>query len=960
MELNDSCMYYTISDFNSKISSTGKSFSVLHVNCRSIRKKSDSITIFLQSLSIDFDVITFSETWIMDKADAPYFPGYRFELICRQQKKGGGIAIYFKDTLKYELIENFSLISEDIEILTMRFGKVTVNLVYRPPHGHKAKFLQFLDKTLASVTLCNTPYVIIGDINIDMRSGDPYSQEFQTVLSAYGFTNHITLPTRISNQSATVIDICATNVSPDSVISGIISYELSDHLPVFCVIPLAPDQSKVQTHTRLRRKKNAETQELFYKLVEKNDWSSVYNQTDPDAAYDTFLAFLRESFNAAFPLQRLSHRTIKSCRKPWITASLYERIKSKNKLFHDFVRSREPTAFLKYKKYRNTLTSDLKKAKKDYYQMTFERIYDNQRKIWEVVNALTGKYRSGRCIEELTVNGEPLAGKRLADAFNAHFINAGSYERPDVSTDNALTDGPSVPQSIFMRPTDSVEIENLIRKLKRNVASGIDEIGPAELKVVSPLICEVLSYIVNLTLTTGIFPKQLKLAKVTAIFKGGEINNLSNYRPISVLPTLSKIFEGVIHERLTSFFDKHQIIATNQYGFQKHRSTEQALIHIKEKIIVNMESRKYTLGLFLDIQKAFDSIHFDLLLKKLSSCGIRGIALDIVENYLHDRHQIVGINETTSAEMKLKQGVPQGSLLGPLLFLVYINDIVNIPGSSDIIMYADDTNIFFSSNSLTFLETEVNEYLAHLSNWLQQNKLRLNASKTTYIIFRPINKPLIEAVNIKYEGHTIARVKEQKFLGVWFQEELNWSAHVKHLVTALARTVGCLYKISHLVPLWLKRNMYYSLFYSKLTYGILVWGTTTQKNYNQLVVLQKKILRCFENFHGKFRDLPTSPLFVKHSILKADQLYYFRLVQMIHKNKLYVDADAEKRHYCVRRPMRRIPKIRTNYGKQSATYQVPHVLNMLADNLNFNTSPTVFKTGTKLMFIEKKVRYDNH
>lgn len=154
--------------------------------------------------------------------------------------------------------------------------------------------------------------------------------------------------------------------------------------------------------------------------------------------------------------------------------------------------------------------------------------------------------------------------------------------------------------------------------------------------------------------------------------------------------------------------------------------------------------------------------------------------------------------------------------------------------------------------------------------------------------------------------------------------------------------------------------MYYSLFYSKLTYGILVWGTTSRNNYNKLVVLQKKILRCFENFQGKFQDLPTSPLFSKHSILRADQLYYFRLLQMVHKNKLYVDGDAENRHYCVRRPIRRTPKTRTNYGKQSATYQVPHVLNILADNLNFSTSATVFKTETKVMFIEKKVRYDNH
>lgn len=270
-----------------------------------------------------------------------------------------------------------------------------------------------------------------------------------------------------------------------------------------------------------------------------------------------------------------------------------------------------------FKKYRNALTTDLRKAKGHYYQNLFECVYNNPRRIWEAANSITSRKKASDKITQLVVNGETLSGEGLANAINTHFVDAGSYNTNVNVCDGTMPMEATLSQSVFLRPTDSIEIANLINKLKNNVTPGVDELGSNEIKLISPLICEALSYIINLTLTTGVFPKQLKIAKVTAVYKGGDVNALSNCRPISVLPAISKIFESIIYDRLVSFFERHQVITQCQYGFRKHRSTKQALVHIKDKIIENMESRKYTLGLFLDIQKAFDSIQFDLLHHKL-------------------------------------------------------------------------------------------------------------------------------------------------------------------------------------------------------------------------------------------------------------------------------------------------------------------------------------------------------
>lgn len=381
------------------------------------------------------------------------------------------------------------------------------------------------------------------------------------------------------------------------------------------------------------------------------------------------------------------------------------------------------------------------------------------------------------------------------------------------------------------------------------------------------------------------------------------------------------------------------------------------MCYIKDSILTNIDSKNFTLGLFLDLKKAFDSIKYNILYDKLSRYGVRGVALELIKNYLSHRSQIVQIQNAKSSKLKLTQGVPQGSILGPFLFLVYINDIVTIANSPEIIMYADDTNVFFKSTDLTDLETKANEYLALLSTWLGQNRLQLNIAKTNYVIFRALNKQLSREIVLTFQGHELTRVKEQKFLGVWFQEHLSWNVHVNNLVVELSRAVGCLYKIAPLIPIWLKQNLYNSLFYSRLCYGILVWGTTTKTNYNRIIRLQKMILRIYESYQGPWYQLSTSPLFLKYQMLQANKVYDFKLLQYIHSNALYLDdSSSNEVPYDMRLKRRRTLKTRTNYGTQTTSHQVLMILNKLEGHIEFFTTRNAFKNKVKELLLAQALR----
>lgn len=307
-----------------------------------------------------------------------------------------------------------------------------------------------------------------------------------------------------------------------------------------------------------------------------------------------------------------------------------------------------------------------------------------------------------------------------------------------------------------------------------------------------------------------------------------------------MLPLFSKIIEKIINERFQNFFSRYNVIIKQQYGFQKGKTTELALLHIKEKIIRNIENELFTIGLFIDFSKAFDSIKHDILLSKLEAYGIRGTAHKLITNYLTSRMQYTLYNNSKSAPGLIKYGVPQGSILGPLLFLIYINDIPNIQFTEDLILYADDTNIFFSGADISKLETTINKYLTELSSWLLANGLTLNTNKTKYIVFSSINRAQKTNIELRFQNNLIDRVENHKFIGVWFNQHMNWAHHVNKIRNEISKSIGLLSSAKRLLPENLKYQLYYALIYTKVYYCFLVWGNTTKTNLTYLQLQQKK------------------------------------------------------------------------------------------------------------------------
>jgi hypothetical protein len=456
-------------------------------------------------------------------------------------------------------------------------------------------------------------------------------------------------------------------------------------------------------------------------------------------------------------------------------------------------------------------------------------------------------------------------------------------------------------------------------------------------------IADPLSKIINKSFLMGVFPDKLAIAKVCPIFKNGDKCQFTNYRPISVLPSFSKIFEKVVCNRLIAFFESKNILVDNQFGFRKNRSAYMAILEMYDRISLAIDNREYAIGIFIDLSKAFDTINHSIMIRKLEYYGIRGIALDWFNSYLKSRQQYVFFNGVSSSLKPINCGVPQGSILGPMLFILYINDIVNCSNIWKFILFADDTNLFYKNRDLLELEHVVNVELSKLSVWFKANNLSLNAKKTNFILFgcKNISTPL----KLILDGAILEQVAYTKFLGVFMDQKLNWNQHINYITGKISRGLGMISRVSRFMPFNVMLTLYYSLIYPYLLYCCIAWGGASATALHKLEVLQNRSLRLITQ--SPYRS-SASPLYKRLNILKLSDIYRLQISMFmfrVRESQLpsscmrYCPLNSHS-HYGMRViNMFVMPAFRTNIRERCISVTGPRTWNSL---------PVAFKSSVSL------------
>ena len=937
-----------------------KGIKIAHLNICSLYPKLDQLKIILHDKVLD--ILFISETWLNDTfSDMElHIPGYNFMREDRSSRRGGGLCAYVSD--KY-IVDKISLLPENtpdtephdsgLETLWLKLKLTNTKPIYlcglyRPPDTSQNDCLRDLESQLDGFPL-GSEIIILGDFNINyLVSNSAFKALHGSLVNLRNFFQFIHDITRKTVHSASIIDLAFSNKPHMISSSGVISCGLSDHSMIYITRKGRRPKGKAKI-IRARTYRHFNLTD-YHADLNNTDWSQVTNAQCPQVAWTIFYGIFLPICDKHAPFVNIQ---VRDREPPWVTDELrslandrdYYRAKAEN--------SDDLQDWAKARKLRNTVNNLTTKLKKDFVSDSIQNNINDPKKLWKSLKSIIPSKISDGPSKITKENKEISDAVDMANSFNEFFASIGDTLASKIPPHVFTPPERKVNTDFKFLPITSDTLLLQFRSLPNGKSTGLDALSTRLLKDGVSTFIIPMTHIFNCSLRTGNIPSEWKTARVTPIYKDGSKDDVSNYRPISVLPVTMKVLERLVHHQFYDFLTVHNLITSNQSGFRKQHSTASALIHFTDQILQDIDAGKSCGVLFLDLKKAFDTVNHDILLQKLKIHGVDATELSWFRSYLSDRYQCTTINGSLSDPKILKCGVPQGSILGPLLFILYINDLPDAISKCNVMLYADDTALYYSHRDFAEIERILNFELLNISQWFQTNKLTLNASKTKFMLFgSPSKLKNPNYLEIKIDDEIIEQVTVFKYLGVQLDNILSFASHFDYTIRKINSKLAALGRASRYLDTKLLLTLYKALILPHLDYCDIVWDSCSKKYKSKLQILQNRALRMI---FRRDRNTPTTELHRMGGLRSLQErrkfhmgIFMFRATNNTlptYISDKFISANRVHEHATRSASTRslHIPYARTNYGKNSISFRGAAEWNSIPNTIRTLPSLSLFK-----------------
>ena len=785
---------------------SAKGLKFCHLNVRSLLNKVDQFK--LQFGDSEIEVITVSESWLTEEIDSNILTMKNYHLYRVDRtylneaniaiKKGGGLLMFVRKDLNFSKGKGIdTVISEsDIEVQRLELvSKVQKDIliynVYRPPGGSVTRCTDVLSELLGKENRLHLKEILVlGDFNINYTSkNNPDTKKLTAWQNKHGLVQKIKGKTRCTKNSSSTIDLMFTNMDHVSE-SGVVDLHVSDHKPVYLIKEKIKDCRKT---TNFRgRSYISYDKNLLSDSLTNSIKSDFRNEKDPNKCWDLMESFLCNFLDKNCPLK--TFRT-KDCTPAWVTNDLITLAKDRDRMWQQAILSNSEEDWILARRLRNWSNNAVKAAKANYVKNELNINSNDSKKFWRNIKNVLPEKSSGSINIMNKLTGEELPKSMQPQVINDFFANIGN--RLDAKF------GPVVQPNINVIPNDDElvledisqpEVVKLVNTISMYKSSGLENINSRVIKDFMLLAVREVTHLYNCIISTGIFPDKWKIASVTPIPKISNATDPSDLRPISLLPIPGKLLEKFITEKMTKYLERKSYFSKLQFGFRNGKSTSGAFTDLLDNMVEGLNNSEFGIAAYLDFQKAFDTINHSFLLTKLREAGLGAKLMHLLKNYLTNRNQKTKLNGITSTLEEINVGLPQGSTVGPIMFIIYINDLPDVLLNSQAVMYADDTVLFCRNASSKVLRKMLQSDLDLVQQWCTNNRLTLNVKKTKIMSFMSKNKrKSCRPFKLYMKCTLVEEVETYKYLGTTVDNKLSGECQYGQLTKSLGyklRTFG--------------------------------------------------------------------------------------------------------------------------------------------------------------------------